>query len=152
MLTPGANCKGNVSLINANIIIVFLGYTCQKTISMNNTFRDCKSKVNITSLLGDLGPIKQYCKLPQIQFFWDCDAIENITLRLWKFSNFCSRHTVGVASDYIMFHILVNDCIHVNTDILSVMLWIYFNNYQFIILTATCVCEKGQLLNRLKPL
>ena len=27
--------KGNVSSINENIIIVFLGYTCQKTISMN---------------------------------------------------------------------------------------------------------------------
>ena len=32
-LAPGANCKGNASSINANIIIVFLGYTCQKTIS-----------------------------------------------------------------------------------------------------------------------
>ena len=41
-------CKSNVSSINANIIIVFLGYTCQKTISMNNTFRDCRSKVKIT--------------------------------------------------------------------------------------------------------
>ena len=46
-LAPGANCKGNVSSINANIIIVFLGYTCQKMISMNYTFRDCRSKVNI---------------------------------------------------------------------------------------------------------
>ena len=45
----------NVSSINANIIIVILGYTCQKTISMNNTFRDCRSKVNITGLVGDLG-------------------------------------------------------------------------------------------------
>ena len=43
-----ASCNGNVSSINANIIIVFLGYTCQKTISMNSTFRDCRSKVNIT--------------------------------------------------------------------------------------------------------
>ena len=43
-LAPGANCKGNVSSINANIIIVFLGYTCQKMISMNYTFRDCRSK------------------------------------------------------------------------------------------------------------
>ena len=49
--------------------IVFLGYTCQKTISMNYTFRDCGSKVNITGLLGDLGTIKQHCKLSQIQFF-----------------------------------------------------------------------------------
>ena len=57
-LAPGANCKGNVSSINANIIIVFLGYTCQKMISMNYTFRDCRSKVNITGLLGDLGTNK----------------------------------------------------------------------------------------------
>ena len=46
-LAPGANCKGNVSSINANIIIVFLGYKCQKMISMNYTFRDCRSNVNI---------------------------------------------------------------------------------------------------------
>ena len=57
-LAPGANCKGNVSSINANIIIVFLGYTCQNMISMNYTFRDCRSKVNITGLLGDLGTNK----------------------------------------------------------------------------------------------
>ena len=57
-LAPGANCKGNVSSINVNIIIVFLGYTCQKMISMNYTFRDCRSKVNITGLLGDLGTNK----------------------------------------------------------------------------------------------
>ena len=29
------------------------------------------------------------------------------TLWLWKFSDFCSGHTVGVAGDDIMFHILV---------------------------------------------
>ena len=58
-LAPGANCKGDVSSVNANIIIVFLGYTsCQKMISMNYTFRDCRSKVNITGLLGDLGTNK----------------------------------------------------------------------------------------------
>ena len=45
-----------------------------KTISMNNTFRDCKSMVNITGLLDDLGTNKQYCKLSQIQLF----------LRLWR--------------------------------------------------------------------
>ena len=39
----------------------------QKKISMNNTFRDCESMVNITGLLGDLGTNKQYCKLSQIQ-------------------------------------------------------------------------------------
>ena len=73
-LAPGANCKGNVSSTNANIIIVFLGYTCQKAISMNYTFRDCRSKVNITGLLGDLGTNKQHCKLSQIQLFF----------RLWR--------------------------------------------------------------------
>ena len=40
-------------------------------------------------------------------YFWDCDGIDNVTLRLWKFSDFCSRHTVGVAGDDIMFQILV---------------------------------------------
>ena len=40
-------------------------------------------------------------------YFWDCDGINNVTLRLRKFSDFCSRHTVGVAGDDIMFHILV---------------------------------------------
>ena len=42
-------------------------------------------------------------------YFWDCDGIDNVTLRLWKFSCFCSRHSVGVAGDDIMFHILVID-------------------------------------------
>ena len=40
-------------------------------------------------------------------YFWDWNGIDNVTLRLWKFSDFCSRHTVGVAGDDIMFHILV---------------------------------------------
>ena len=40
-------------------------------------------------------------------YFWDGDGIENVTLRPWKFSDFCSRHTVGVAGDAIIFHILV---------------------------------------------
>ena len=41
-------------------------------------------------------------------YFWDGDGIENVTSRLWKFSYICSRHTVGVAGDDIMFHILVS--------------------------------------------
>ena len=32
-LAPGASCNGDVSSIDANMVIVFLGYTCQKTIS-----------------------------------------------------------------------------------------------------------------------
>ena len=63
-----------INTTNANIIIVFLGYTCQKTISVNNTFRDCKPKVHITGSLGDIGTNKQHCKLSQIQLF----------LRLWR--------------------------------------------------------------------
>ena len=39
-------------------------------------------------------------------YFLDGDGIEYVTLRLWKFLDFCSRHTVGVAGDDIMFHIL----------------------------------------------
>ena len=35
-------------------------------------------------------------------------GMDNVTLRLWTFSDFCSRHTVGVAGDDIMFHILVD--------------------------------------------
>ena len=42
-------------------------------------------------------------------YFWDGDSIDNVTLRLWKLSDFCSRHTVGVGGDDIMFHILVHD-------------------------------------------
>ena len=40
-------------------------------------------------------------------YFSDGDGIDNATLRLWKFSDFCSRRTVGIAGDDIMFHILV---------------------------------------------
>ena len=36
----------------------------------DNTFRDCRSKVNITGLLGDIGTNKQHCKLSQIQSFF----------------------------------------------------------------------------------
>ena len=54
-LAPVPSCKGNVSSINANIEIILLDYICQKTISMNNTFRDCRSKVNVTGLLGIIG-------------------------------------------------------------------------------------------------
>ena len=45
-------------------------------------------------------------------YFWDYDGIDNVTLRLSKFSDFCSRHIVGVAGDDIMFHILVDKCRH----------------------------------------
>ena len=76
---------------------------------MNYTFRDCSSKVNITDwvTLALISNIANYLKY---NYFLDCDGIDNVTLRLWKFSDFCSRHTVGVAGDDIMFHILVLIC------------------------------------------
>ena len=48
-------------------------------------------------------------------YFLHGDGIDNVTLRLWKFSDFCLRHTVGVAADDIMLHILVD----VNFDALA---------------------------------
>ena len=59
---------------------------------------ECKSSCRIISNIAD------YLKY---NYFWDCHGIDKVTLRLWKFSDFCSRHTVGVAGDNIMFHILV---------------------------------------------
>ena len=70
-------------------------------------FSRLQVKVNITGLLGDLGTNKQHWNYLKYNYFLDCDGIDNVTLRLWKFSDFCSRHTVGVAGDDIMFHILV---------------------------------------------
>ena len=52
-----------------------------------------------------ISEISNYLKY---NYFWDGDGIDNATLRLRKFSDFCSRHTVGVAGEDIMFHILVN--------------------------------------------
>ena len=40
-------------------------------------------------------------------YFRDGDGADNVTWGLWKFSDFCSRHTVGVTDDDIMFHTLV---------------------------------------------
>ena len=151
---------------------------------MNNTFQDCRSKVNLTGLLGDLGTLTiitlsilalsrwnknwnarnsysyvaistqigfqfQFPRSPDAEFggligclfswdckfscriisnianyfkynyFWDGDGIDDVILRLWKFSDFCSRHTGGVAGDDIMFHILVlnvNTCLYFKTS------------------------------------
>ena len=44
-------------------------------------------------------------------YFLYCDGIDNVTLRLWKFSDSYSRHTVGAAGDDIMFHILVKNVV-----------------------------------------
>ena len=39
-------------------------------------------------------------------YFCDGYSIDNVTLRIWEFSNFTSRHTVGIAGDDILFYIL----------------------------------------------
>ena len=44
-----------------------------------------------------------------MQFFGDGDGIDNVTLWLWKFSDFCPWQTVAVAGDDTMYHILVCD-------------------------------------------
>ena len=54
-----------------------------------------------------LALISNIANYVKYNYFWDCDGIDNVTLRLWKFSDFCSRHIVGVAGDDSMFHILV---------------------------------------------
>ena len=41
-------------------------------------------------------------------YFLDGDGIDNVPLRLRKFSDVCSRHTVGVAGNDIVYHILVS--------------------------------------------
>ena len=96
---------------------------------MNNTFRDYWSKVNVTCLLADLGTQMAFGGLIGWLFNWKCkfscgissnianylkynylcdgDGINNLMLRLWTFSDFCSRDIVGAAGDDIMFHILV---------------------------------------------
>ena len=56
---------------------------------------------NVGNAHGYLSGLFEY------NYLLHCDGIDNVTLRLWKFSDFCSRHTVGVAGDDIMFHILV---------------------------------------------
>ena len=55
---------------------------------MNYTFRDCRSKVNITDLLCDLGTNKQHCKLSTIQLFfrlWRHRQCHVATLKILRF-------------------------------------------------------------------
>ena len=64
-------------------------------------------------------------------YFWDCVGIDNVTLRLWRFSDFCSRHTEGVAGDDIMFHIPVLSvyvCHDVCPDNLTMKDWCHTKN------------------------
>ena len=65
------------------------------------------SRLQVNGLLVTLALISNIANCLKYNYFWDCDGIDNVTLRLWKFSDFCSRHIVGVAGDDIMFHILV---------------------------------------------
>ena len=169
MFAPGASCKGNVSSIHANIVIVFRSSTCLKKISINNTFSRSQVKgqrhrltgchwhlngrnsINLwiiemkqqlkckkCSYVATATNIRFHFQFPrppgaafgggwllnrkfkfgcriicnianyvECNYFLDDDGIDNVTLRLWKFSEFGSRHIVGVAGDDIMYHILV---------------------------------------------
>ena len=40
-------------------------------------------------------------------YFCDYYGIDNVTVRIWKFSDFSSGQTVGTAGDGILYHILV---------------------------------------------
>ena len=64
-LAWGASCKGNISSINANIVIVFLGYTYLKKILINKTFQDRRSTIKVRGLLGDLGT------LTKLRQYWE---------------------------------------------------------------------------------
>ena len=83
------------------IIIVFLGY---KTATKRRS-----QWITLFEIPGQRSTSQAYwvtlALICNIANFWDCDGIDNVTLR--KLSDFCSRHTVGVAGDDIMFHILV---------------------------------------------
>ena len=106
-LTPGANCKGNVSSINANIIIVFQVIQAKIRSQWITLFEIGSQWSTSQAYWVTLALISNIANYLKYNYFWDCDGIDNVTLRLWKFSDFCSRHIVGVAGDDIMFHILV---------------------------------------------
>ena len=52
-------------------------------------------------IIGNVANYLKHC------YFLDGDGIDYVTLPLWNFSDFSSRHTVGVAGDDVPFHILV---------------------------------------------
>ena len=97
---------------------------------MNYTFRDCRSRSTSQAYCVTLAQISNIANYLKYNYYLDCDAIDNVTLRLWKFSDFCSRHTVGVAGDDIMFHILVfNENVMISIKIsLKFVLKVQINN------------------------
>ena len=97
MLHKAWNSKGEVPYSFPRSSIKFQGHTGQ----------------NVT----DFDPIWAFLDYRPVAAFkslrfalLDCDGIDNVTLRLWKFSDYCSGHTVGIAGDDIMFNILVRAC------------------------------------------
>ena len=73
-----------------------------------------------------LALIRNIANYFKYNYFWDCDGIDYVTLWLWKLSDFCWRHTVGVAGDDIMFHILVILLLWLSTSIRIIVLFICF--------------------------
>ena len=92
-MAPRTSCKGIVSSINVNIIIAFFGYTCQNTISTNNTLRECRSKVNITGLLSYLGTLT-------------ATTLSILGLSRWnKYWNVRNSHSYVATATKIRFHV-----------------------------------------------
>ena len=82
-------------------------------------------------------------------YFWDGDGVDNVILRLWKFSDFCLRHSVGVAGDDIMLHILVD----VNFDALAQASDFRIQGRQVVFLCwvqDSKLCKDGPRLNNVK--
>ena len=71
---PGANCKGNVSSINANIIIVFLGYTCQKRSQWITLFEIASQRSTSQAYWVTLALISNIANYLKYNYF----------LRLWR--------------------------------------------------------------------
>ena len=75
--------------------------------------------------------ISEIANYLKYNYFWDGDGIDNVTLRLWKFSDFGSRHTVSAAGDDIMFQILVGNywCIFPNVRLFFHEIFLYTTVY-----------------------
>ena len=93
-LAPGANCKVSVSSINA-----------KRRSQWITLFEIAGQRSTSQAYCVTLALISNIANYLKYNYFLDCDGIDNVTLR--KISDFCSRHTVGVAGDDIMFNILV---------------------------------------------
>ena len=98
------------------------------TISMITLFEIASQRSTSQAYWVMLALISNIANYLKYNYFLDCDGIDDVTftLRLWRFSDFCSRQTVGVAGDDIMFHILVS---HMNGSNIVHVYAILFHMY-----------------------